>query len=213
MLVQNSFSVCWCLRAGSLPGCNPSFALCCERCWLASVAQHPVPIQVVGCCPRSRTMIHVGAMPRSLELDHACSGTWFARPCLCPSTSPVGKADDLWCNTRRWLGRTRRSMLRRRWRCSFLHAVQTTFTAPIWPQLFGSLRSPVSWLVAGSTPAPGGPESCWLVLCSQHSARLGLQPGKELARRHEFGCRTYFGIRTVCVDPHTAHPCSAARGQ
>ena len=38
------------------PGCNSSFALCCERCWLASVAQHPVPIQVVGCCPRSRTM-------------------------------------------------------------------------------------------------------------------------------------------------------------
>ena len=39
-------------------------------------------------------MIHVGAMPRSLELDHACSGTWFARPCV-PCTSPVGKADDL----------------------------------------------------------------------------------------------------------------------
>ena len=49
-------------------------------------------------------------------------------------------------------------------------------------QLFGSLRSPVSWLVAGSTPAPGGPESCWLPLDSQHSAKLGLQPRKKTAR-------------------------------
>ena len=70
-------------------------------------------------------------------------------------------------------------MLRRRWRCGFLHAVPAGRRGP---QLFGSLRSPASWLVAGSTPAPGGPESCWLPLCSQHSARLGLQPGKKTAR-------------------------------
>ena len=31
----------------------------------------------------------------------------------------------------------------------------------------------VGWLVAGIIPALGGPESCWLVLCSQHSAKQG----------------------------------------
>ena len=33
--------------------------------------------------------------------DHACSGTWFARPCLSVSRPRrrIGKADDLWCNT------------------------------------------------------------------------------------------------------------------
>ena len=36
----------------------------------------------------------------------------------------------------------------------------------------GASAPPASWLVAGSTPAPGGPESCWLPLCSQHSAKL-----------------------------------------
>mmetsp|Transcript_43939 Transcript_43939/g.141736 ORF Transcript_43939/g.141736 Transcript_43939/m.141736 type:complete len:201 (+) Transcript_43939:1699-2301(+) len=49
-----------------LPGCNLSLAPCCERCWLASVAQHPVLIQVVGCCPRSRTIC--SAMPHSLVM-------------------------------------------------------------------------------------------------------------------------------------------------
>ena len=76
-------------------------------------------------------------------------------------------------NTRRWLGRTRRSMLRRRWPCGFLHAGSRRGT---------SAALPPQWLVAGSTPAPGDPESCWLPLCSQHSARLGLQPGKKTAR-------------------------------
>ena len=38
----------------------------------------------------------------------------------------------------------------------------------------GASALPPQWLVAGSTPAPGDPESCWLPLCSQHSARLGL---------------------------------------
>ena len=86
VLFKFFFSRCSALRAVLLPGCNPSLALCCERCWLASVAQHPVPIQVVGCCPSPALC---STRPRSL--DHACWGTWFARPCV-PSTSPVGKA-------------------------------------------------------------------------------------------------------------------------
>ena len=65
------------------------------------------------------------------------------------------------------------------------------FTAPICPHALRLLRSPVSWLVAGSTPAPGGPESCWLPLDSQHSAEQGLQPGNKTARWQSHTKREY----------------------
>ena len=146
-------------RASSfIPGCNPSLALRCERCWLASVPPRPhpgrwllpqVPHYVVQCPVLWIMLVGVRGSPVPVS-----------RP-----RRPSAKPDDLWC----------RSMLLRRWRWGFLHAVPAgrrgtsaarNFRTPsvfknlslppssvyselrrsqrefIWPQLFGSLRSP-----------------------------------------------------------------------
>ena len=92
---------------------------------------------------------------------------------------PNGKADDLWCNTAYRGGRAARC-------CggvgdgAFRYAVpgtrraveRGTYSAAPRAELPHFVRR-VGWLVAGIIPALGGPESCWLVLCSQHSAKLG----------------------------------------
>ena len=120
-----------------------------ELCCCLAVA----PLRMLLVCrrrrPRATLPALCSAMPRSLVMLVRVRVSPVPACELCPSTSPVGKADDLWCNTRRWLGRTRRSMLRRRWRCSFLHAVPAGRRGTSAARSFRT-PSPVSYELQGA---------------------------------------------------------------
>ena len=79
----------WGAGTSSLPGCNPSLALRCERCWLAP-RPHPgrwllpqVPHYVVQCPVLWIMLVRVRGSPVSVS-----------RP-----RRPSAKPDDLWCHS------------------------------------------------------------------------------------------------------------------
>ena len=135
----------------------------------------------------------------TLELDHACSGKWFARPCVRarrPSAKPTtyGAIHAAGCGEDVPLDAAGGVDVR----CQFTNLAPALRLAP--------LARPVSWLVAGSTPAPGGPESCWLPLDSQHSAEQVLQPGKKNCSCYEKGSYCSGDTRDSGLIPHKTSP-------